>query len=90
MITLTIECSRCGKESSQDMTGHTLNDDAIRKLGFGYVHTGKENVIICIDCERKYKDLKDKLDSLVRLEKCEFFDNCEGEENGDYRGPKNV
>jgi hypothetical protein len=89
MITLTIECSRCSKEVSQDMTNSTLSNDEVRKLGFVYAHNGKTNVVICIDCESKYKGLQDKLELTVAKEICDFFGDC-GEEgkNGDYRGEK--
>jgi hypothetical protein len=89
MITLTIRCERCSKEVSHDLTGSTFNDDVVRKLGFVYKHDGKTNVTICMECERQYKDLKDKLASLAHEELCSFFNTCgEEEENGDNRGKK--
>ena len=89
MVTLTIECSRCGKEASQDMTNTTLNNDIIRKLGFSYANDGKKNIVICNDCGRQYKDLQERLEDLVKVEMCDFFNNCEETENANFRGTKN-
>ena len=90
MITLTIQCSRCGKEVSHDMTNQTLNDDLIRKFGFNYAHNGKTNIIICNNCERLYSDLRNRLNKHVKLEICSFFDDCGKEKENDDRGkPKN-
>ena len=89
MITLTIQCSRCSKERAQDMTNSTLSDDIVRKLGFEYIHNGKDNVIICVDCVSKYKGLQEKLEQIARVELCSFFNKC-GEEgkNGDNGKPE--
>lgn len=90
MITLTMKCSRCSKEVSHDMTDQTLNNDLVRKFGFGYTHNGKTNVLICNQCEKQFRELKEKLEGLVRTETCSFFDNCGKEkENGDKREPEN-
>jgi len=86
MITLTMKCSRCSKEVSHDMTDKTLNNDLVRQFGFGYTHDGKTNVLICNQCEKLFKDLQDKLEGLVKMEICSFFDDCGKEkENGDRR-----
>ena len=90
MINLTMQCSRCGKEVSHDMTNQTLNDDLVRKFGFSYAHDGNTNVLICTDCEKKFNDLKVKLNNLLSEQVCGFFDNCgEEKEDGKYRGPNN-
>lgn len=90
MITLTMQCSRCSKEVSSDMTDQILDNDLVRKFGFSYINSGKVNVLICNDCEKLFKDLQDKLHGLVKIELCGFFDNCEeGEENGDRGEPEN-
>jgi len=90
MITLTMKCSRCSKEVSHDMTDQTLNNDLVRKFGFGYTHDGKTNVLICNQCEKLFKELKDKLSVLVQTETCSFFDKCGKEgKNGNKGKPKN-
>ena len=90
MITLTMQCSRCSKEVSHNMTNQTLSDDLVRKFGFIYLHDGKTNVLICTECEKLYKDLQGRLDNIVKLEVCSFFDNCGKEEENGYRsGAKN-
>jgi hypothetical protein len=61
----------------------------VRKFGFGHAHNGKTNVILCNACERQYSDLQDRLEIAVKQEMCDFFDNCEGEENGRNGGTKN-
>jgi hypothetical protein len=86
MITLTIECERCGKEVSQDQTNSTLSNDLVRKLGFVYAHDGKENVVICVDCETKYRGLQEKLELTVAKKLCCFFDNCKKEEQNGEKG----
>ena len=89
MITLTMKCSRCSKEVSHDMTDKTLNNDLVRQFGFGYTHDGKTNVLICNQCEKLFKDLQDKLEGLVKMEVCSFFDDYgKEEENGDNRERK--
>ena len=72
------------------MTDQTLNNDLVRKFGFGYTHDGKTNVLICNQCEKQFRELQEKLEGLVRTETCSFFDNCGKEkENGDNREPEN-
>jgi hypothetical protein len=66
------------------MTDQTLSNDLVRQFGFSYTHDGKTNVLICNQCEKLFRDLKDKLSVLVQTETCSFFDNCgKEEENGD-------
>lgn len=90
MITLTMQCSRCGKEVSQDMTNSTLNNELVRKFGFVYTHNGKTNVLLCMDCEKLYRDLKGRLESHFKVELCSFFDNCGKEgKDGNDGDPKN-
>jgi len=90
MITLTMKCSRCSKEVSHDMTDKTLNNDLVRKFGFSYAHDGKTNVLICTQCEKSFRELQDRLEGLVKIETCSFFDNCGKEEgNGDNGEPEN-
>lgn len=90
MITLTIQCSRCSKEVSQDMTNRTLSDDLIRKFGFIYAHNGKTNVVLCSDCGKQYSELQDRIELAAQEELCGFFEDC-GEEgkNGHKGKPKN-
>jgi hypothetical protein len=85
MITLTLQCSRCSKEVSHDMTNQTINDDLVRKFGFSYLHDGKTNVLICNECENLYKELQGRLDNIVKSEVCGFFDNCGKEKENGYR-----
>ena len=82
MITLTMQCSRCSKEVSHDMTNQTLSNDLVRKFGYAYAHTGKTNTLICQDCERLFRELKDTLEDKVAREVCSFFGNCQGKGNG--------
>ena len=90
MITLTMKCSRCSKEVSHDMTDKTLSNDLVRKFGFSYAHDGKTNVLICNQCEKSFRELRDRLEGLVKIETCSFFDNCgKEEENGDNGEPEN-
>lgn len=90
MITLTMQCSRCSKEVSHDMTNQTLNNELVRKFGFGYAHDGKTNVLLCQDCERSFKDLQDTIEDKARIELCSFFDNCEKEGKNGHKGkPEN-
>ena len=89
MILLTMRCSRCSKEVSHDMTDRTLNNDLVRKFGFSYTHDGKTNVLICNQCEKQFKELQEKLEGIVKIEMCSFFDNCGKEkENGDKGKPE--
>lgn len=91
MILLTIKCERCSKEVSHDMSNERLSQDAIRKFGFVFTHDGKNNILICLDCEKSYIDLKDRLEQHLKLELCGFFKNCgEEEKNGNKRECKNV
>jgi len=90
MITLTMQCSRCSKEVSHNMTNQTLSDDLVRKFGFIYSHDGKTNVLICNECEKLFIELQGRMDKIVKLEVCSFFDNCgKEEENGNRDGTKN-
>ena len=90
MITLTMQCTRCSKEVSHDMTNRRLNEELVRKFGFGYQHDGRSNLLICSDCEKEYIDLKAKLDESVKQELCSFFKSCgKVKENGNKREPKN-
>jgi len=82
MIVLTMQCSRCSKEASHDMTNRTLSDELVRKFGFGYAHNGKTNVLICNKCEKLFKGLKDSLTEQTRTEMCNFFQNCGKDDNG--------
>jgi uncharacterized C2H2 Zn-finger protein len=86
MVTLTMRCSRCGKEIHENMTDRNLSNDIIRQFGFSYAHDGKENILICTKCEALFKDLKARLGEHKRLEMCNFFKNCGEEENGNIRG----
>lgn len=89
MITLTIQCSRCGKKISKDMTNRTLNNELIRKFGFNYTHNGRTNVILCNGCEKLYSELKGRLEESARIEMCDFFKYCgEEEENANRRKPE--
>jgi len=90
MITLSMQCSRCGKEVSHDMTNQTLSNELVRKFGFIYAHNGKTNVLICYECEKLFRGLQEKLESTVKLEICSFFDNCGKEgKDGNTGSPKN-
>lgn len=90
MITLTMECERCGKEVSHDMSNETLNQDAVRKFGYVIRHDGKKNILICLDCENAYEGLQDKLEGIMKIELCSFFNNCEEEgKNGETKGKPN-
>ena len=86
MIIISIKCARCSKEFSQDITNTSLSNDLIRKFGFGYTHNGKTNVVLCNDCEKQYNDLQERLEVAVKSEMCDFFDYCEGDENGNTGG----
>jgi hypothetical protein len=83
MIILTMQCSRCSKEVSHDMTDQTLNNDLVRKFGFSYIHNGKKNALICTQCEKSFKELQERLEGLVKTETCSFFSDCGKEEDGD-------
>jgi len=89
MITLTMKCSRCSKEVSHDITNERLNEDMIRKFGFSYVHTGKKNVLICQDCEGLHKEVKAKLEGIMKTELCNFFTDCEKEGKNGENGRTN-
>ena len=73
------------------MTNQTLSNDLVRKFGFTYAHNGKTNILICLDCERLYKDLQDKIASEVENKLCEFFDDCAERkgQDGNRGKPKN-
>ena len=89
MITLSMQCSRCNKEVSHDMTNQTLSNDLVRKFGFTYAHNGKTNVVICVDCGKEFSELQERLEATTRKELCGFFENCgEDKDNGDIRGTK--
>jgi len=91
MITLTMQCTRCGKEVSHDMTNKRLNEELVRKFGFAYQHDGRANLLICYDCEKEYADLKAKLDENIKRELCSFFKSCGKEkDNGNKRERTNV
>lgn len=89
MITLTMQCSRCSKEVSHDMTNKTLHNELIRKFGYAYAHNGKTNVLICNNCEKQFKGLEAKLTEQTRIEMCNFFLNCEKESNDRDKGKSN-
>lgn len=90
MITLTMQCSRCGKEVSHDMTNKTLSNDLVRKFGYSYAHNSKVNVLICNACGNLLKGLEDKLSERMKEELCSFFNDCEkGKENGNKGEPEN-
>lgn len=89
MILLTMQCERCSKEVSHNMTNKTLSSDLIRKFGFGYAHNGKTNVLICNQCEKLFKGLKEKIAIQTKTEMCSFFQNCgKDKENGNTGKPK--
>ena len=89
MITLTMKCARCSKEVSHDMTDQTLNNDLVRKFGFSYTHNGKRNVLLCTQCEKLLRELKVKLDGIIKTETCSFFEDCGKDgEDGDKGKPK--
>jgi len=72
------------------MTNQRLNEELIRKFGFGYLHDGRTNLLICNNCEREYVDLKDKLEKDVKQVLCDFFKSCGKEKVSGYkREPKN-
>lgn len=75
MITLTMQCSRCGKEVSHDITNKTLSNDLVRKFGFSYAHNGKTNVLLCSECEKLLNGLQEKLNDHTTKEICSFFKN---------------
>ena len=86
MITLTMQCYRCSKEVSHDMTNQTLSNELVRKFGFAYAHDGKTNVLICFDCERSLKDLKERLSTQTKTELYSFFKDCGKEEGNGHKG----
>ena len=88
MITLTMQCERCGKEVSHDMTNDRLDQDVIRKFGFVYSHDGKKSLLICLGCEDLFNGLKDKLEGVMKTELCGFLNGCEkeGKNDGDKDG----
>ena len=72
------------------MTTQTLSNDLVRKFGFSYAHNGKTNILICLDCEKLYRDLQDRLEGQAKQEICSFFDNCgKDKTNGNKGKPKN-
>lgn len=90
MITLTMQCFRCSKEISHDMTNRTLGNDLIREFGFNYAHNGKTNILLCSQCEKLLGDLQEKLDNYTTKEMCSFFGNCTEEKGNGHKGkPKN-
>jgi hypothetical protein len=80
MITLTMKCSRCSKEVSQDMTNGTLSNELVRKFGFVYLHNGKTNALLCDECEELYKELKARLEEQLHKEMCGFLCTKEGKD----------
>lgn len=75
MLKLTATCERCGKIKELDVTGHTLNDDHIRKIGFAYI-CGK---LICKKCQSEFSAYKRELDEKRKKCECDFL-KFKGEE----------
>jgi len=89
MVKLTLQCSRCGEEFVQDVTGDALNDDVIRKFGFTYMVVKGKTLLICHPCEKEFRELKEKLEVYVHKAECEFFDTCGKDKDGNNNGAKN-
>jgi hypothetical protein len=72
------------------MTNQTLSDELVRKFGYAYAHDGKTNVLICFDCEKSLKELKDRLLVSSTKELCSFFIDYGEDKNNGFKGkPKN-
>lgn len=69
MLKLTATCERCGKTGELDVTGHSLSDDDIRKIGFAYV-CGK---LICKNCQLEFTEYKKELDRQRHKCECDFL-----------------
>jgi hypothetical protein len=69
-----LKCYRCGKESSHDITNTALSDDLITKFRYKYIYTGEKNVLICFNCEKKLRELKDTLEGHRQKEIHGFFE----------------
>lgn len=90
MLTLTIVCDRCSKETVMDLSDTSFtSEDQIRKAGFMYIHANKKNMLICTNCNKGFKELVELQEEKAFSEVCEFFNNCEGTKNGYNSGAKN-
>lgn len=69
MLKLTATCQRCGESRELDVTGTSLSNDDIRKLGFAYVC----EKLICNKCRSEFREYQEKLDLQRKRQECEFF-----------------
>ena len=87
MVTLTMGCDRCSKETEVDLSNSSFNsEDEVRKAGFRYVNNGQINIMICTGCYNKYKELIGMQEEKAYLEVCHFFDNCTEREKNELYG----
>ena len=93
MILLTVQCDRCGKEVSRNITDTRLTDDLIREFGFSHIHAnnGKGNILICNECSRLLRELHNKLELHKEQTLNDFFANNGKEKDNDRHkgGTKN-
>jgi len=68
------------------MTNQTLSNELVRKFGYAYAHDGKTNTLICMDCEKLFKDLQERLSVQLSTELCGFFKSCEKEGKNGHKG----
>ena len=69
MLKLTATCERCGETKELDVTGRTISDDAIRKIGFSYVCGN----LVCKKCSLAFDEYKEELELQKKRKECDFF-----------------